>query len=92
MLNLIIHGSNKAIYVIMGEKMTFIVRLELLRAILHKQISWFDRESHAPGVITSITSENVIQLNGMTSEFVSTLAETILMMCFAIFCGVIICW
>ena len=76
----------------MGERMTFTVRLELLRAILHKQISWFDRESHAPGVITSITSENVIQLNGMTSEFVATLGETIGMMVFSILAGVIICW
>ena len=92
MINLFISGSNKAIYVKMGEAMTYKVRIELVRAILHKQISWFDRESHAPGVITSVTSENVVQLNGLSSEFIGTLAETILMMGVSIVGGIVICW
>ena len=76
----------------MGEKMTFQVRVQLLKALFHKQISWFDRESAAPGVITTITSEKVVQLNGMTTEFLATLAETALMMVVSILAGFLICW
>ena len=92
MISFFISGSNKAIYVVMGEAMTYKVRVELIRAIFHKQISWFDRESHAPGVITSVTSENIVQLNGLSSEFIGTLSETILMMGVSIAGGIVICW
>ena len=66
--------------------------MDLIKSIFHKQISWFDRESRAPGVITKITAENVVQLNGMTSELVATMVETLLMVVFSIVAGVFICW
>ena len=76
----------------MGENLTFRVRLELLHALFHKQICWYDREERAPGIITSYTSKNVIELNGMTTELVATLVEMILMMVVCIGVGAIICW
>ena len=87
-----IFGFNNSAFGFMGEKLTFYLRAELYEETLHKQISWFDRESHAPGVITSVTSENVVQLNGLSSEFIGTLAETILMMGVSIVGGIVICW
>ena len=76
----------------MGENLTYAVRVELIKSLFHKQICWYDRESRAPGVITSITSANVVQLNGMTSELVSTLVEMILMIVVSLTGGILICW
>ena len=85
-------GSQKAIYTVMAENLTFQVRVELIKSLFHKQICWYDRESRAPGVITSITSSNVVQLNGMTSELAGTLVEMILMMVVSLTGGLLICW
>ena len=76
----------------MGENLTFRVRLELLHALFHKQICWYDREERAPGIITSYTSKNVVELNGMSTELVATLVELILMMIVCIGIGAFICW
>ena len=92
MVAYLVTGSQKAIYTVMGENLTYAVRLELIKSLFHKQICWYDRESRAPGVITSITSSNVVQLNGMTSELVSTLVEMILMIVVSLTGGILICW
>ena len=85
-------GSQKAIYSVMAENLTYQVRVELIKALFHKQICWYDRESRAPGVITSITSSNVVHLNGMTSELAGTLVEMILMIVVSLTGGILICW
>ena len=64
-----------------GENLILNVRKELISAILHKQLSWFDSESRAPGVITSVFSEDISTLNAMTSETIIVLAEAILGLC-----------
>ena len=64
-----------------GENLILNVRKELINAILHKQLSWFDSESRAPGVITSVFSEDISTLNAMTSETIIVLAEAILGLC-----------
>ena len=76
----------------MGERLSYTIRVSLLESVLHKQISWFDSEHHAPGIITKIMSENVIDLNGMTSELIVTVVEAILMLLFAVIGGIIICY
>ena len=35
-------GSEKAIFYVMGERLSYTVRMELFKSILHKQISWFE--------------------------------------------------
>mmetsp|Transcript_9302 Transcript_9302/g.12649 ORF Transcript_9302/g.12649 Transcript_9302/m.12649 type:complete len:331 (+) Transcript_9302:868-1860(+) len=79
-------GSNKAMFGVTGENLTFNVRRDLIRGILFKQVQWFDREDRAPGILTNVLSEDVTSLNGMTTETVSTLVEA----CMGLFLGVII--
>lgn len=53
-----------------GENLSCNVRNDLMRSILYKQISWFDNEKRAPGILTTIFAEDVSVLNGMTTETV----------------------
>ena len=68
-------ACEKSLFIIMGEKMTLAIRKQLIEEILHKQVSWFDREDRAPGIITNIISSDIASLNGMTSEVLVTLFE-----------------
>jgi len=70
-----IAGTEKTLFGITGENLTFNVRTELIRGIIYKQVQWFDREDRAPGILTNVLSEDVTSLNGMTTEVVSTLVE-----------------
>jgi hypothetical protein len=79
-------------FAFMSERLIYSVRTELFTELLHKQISWFDSESRAPGIITKVMSENVTDLNGMTSEYIITVVEAIVMVCTAVIGGAIICW
>lgn len=71
---------------ITGENLTYNVRKELMRGILYKQVQWFDREDRASGILTSVLSEDVCALNGMTTEVISTLMEAAL----GIFLGLLV--
>ena len=77
---------------VMGERLIKKLRVQLLTAILHKQISWFDREDRAPGILTSVMSEDVAALNGMTAEVVVTIVEVIFGMFAGITLAIIVCW
>mmetsp|Transcript_33800 Transcript_33800/g.44614 ORF Transcript_33800/g.44614 Transcript_33800/m.44614 type:complete len:284 (-) Transcript_33800:1325-2176(-) len=76
----------------MGEKLTLHLRMMLIEEILHKQISWFDREDRAPGIITNTISSNIASLNGMTSEVLVTLWELACIMLIGMIGGAIFCW
>ena len=82
----------KTLFVRMSEGLTCTVRKELFKAIFHKQVSWFDNETHAPGVISSLMTENITQLNGMTSEFLAVIFESVLIVLFATCVGFLISW
>jgi ATP-binding cassette subfamily B (MDR/TAP) protein 1 len=38
-------------------------------------VSWFDRKEKAPGILTNILSEDITNLNGLTSETICTIIE-----------------
>ena len=76
----------------MGEKLTYTLRVSLIEEIMHKQISWFDREDRASGIITSIVSSNITSLNGMTTEVLVTLFELLAVCVVGITIGAFICW
>jgi len=42
-----------------GENLTFSVRKELIRALLYKQLSWYDSESRAPGILCTNFAEDI---------------------------------
>ena len=59
---------------------------------MHKQISWFDREDRAPGIITKVISADVALLNGMTAEMLVTLFELVFMMAIGLVGGIYFSW
>lgn len=61
-----------------GEGLTTNVRIDLVKGIIYKQLCWFDSESKAPGVLTNVLSEDVTQLNGMTTELMAVMVEAAL--------------
>jgi ATP-binding cassette subfamily B (MDR/TAP) protein 1 len=46
--------------------------------LIYKQVSWFDRKSKAPGILSNIFSEDITNLNGLTTELVGTLLESLI--------------
>ena len=90
--SVLISGSERSIFGAMGENLSYSLRIELITGVVYKQISWFDREDRAPGILTGVFSENIIELNGMTSEVVVTIVEVCCSMAFGIIGGFIICW
>jgi ABC-type multidrug transport system fused ATPase/permease subunit len=49
----------------------------LYRSLIYKQVSWFDRKEKAPGIITNILSEDINSLNGLTTELMATIIESV---------------
>jgi len=76
----------------MGEKLTFKLRMLIVEEIMHKQISWFDNENRAPGIITDTISSNIALLNGMTSEVVVTLFELVCIVTIGMAAGIYFNW
>ena len=68
-------GSEQAMYGMAGEHLTTNVRKELMEGIIYKQLSWFDSETKAPGMLTNIMAEDMSALNGMTTETISVLVQ-----------------
>ena len=87
-----IMAVEKSMFGVMGERLTFNLRCMLIEEILHKQLSWFDREDRAPGIITNTVSANIASLNGMTSEVIVTLFELSCIMIIGMTVGLVICW
>ena len=76
----------------MGEKLTLTLRIKIIEEILHKQISWFDREDRAPGIITNIIASNIASLNGMTSEVLVTVFEVVCVVVIGMAVSLWMCW
>jgi ATP-binding cassette subfamily B (MDR/TAP) protein 1 len=92
LISVLITGTERTLFGVMGERLSYVLRLDLLKGIMYKQVSWFDREDRAPGILTNIMSENITELNGMTSETVVTVVEVIFSLTFGILGGFILCW
>lgn len=43
---------------------------------MFKNVAWFDSKKRAPGILSTIFSEDISNLNGLSTEIVGTLAET----------------
>ena len=56
----------KFMFAISGENVTTTIRHELFESLLHKQVSWFDRKSRAPGIISNMLSEDVTNVLALT--------------------------
>jgi len=71
-------SMTSCMYGVGGENLTCEVRNELIKGIIYKQYCWFDNEQHAPGVLTNVINEDVMALNGMTTETLATATTAIL--------------
>lgn len=58
-----------------GENLSQALRMELFSAILHKHIGWFDDKEKAPGVLTKTLTEDINQVNGLTTESIGIILE-----------------
>jgi len=87
-----IAATEKALFGVSGETLTAGVRKSLIRAVMYKQLSWFDDERRAPGVLSSYFSEDVASLNGLTTETMSTLVEAICGLTAGVVVALYFCW
>ena len=87
-----IGATEKSLFGIMGEKMTAQLQIKLVEEIMHKQVSWFDREDRAPGIITSVISSDIASLNGMTSEVLVTIFELVAIIIIGMSAGLYFNW
>jgi ABC-type multidrug transport system fused ATPase/permease subunit len=87
-----LHIIEKMLFSVTGENLTAAVRVDLLKGLLFKQLSWFDSESRAPGILTNVLSEDVQSLNGMTTETISTLVEAFLGLTLGLCISLYLCW
>jgi ABC-type multidrug transport system fused ATPase/permease subunit len=76
-----IAAIEKSLFGVTGETLTAGVRKDLIRAVIYKQLNWFDDERRAPGVLSSYFSEDVACLNGLSTETMSTLVCVALYFC-----------
>jgi ATP-binding cassette subfamily B (MDR/TAP) protein 1 len=88
----IFNGLERTLIGVCGENLTYSVRLELIRSIMYKQLSWFDHESRAPGVLTGILSEDISTLNGMTTETLGVMVEAVMGLAFGVLIGIYFSW
>lgn len=91
-LSMVISGAERSLFGVMGERLSYTLRLDLLEGVLYKQISWFDREERAPGILTNIMAENITELNGMSTELLVTIVEVIFSLAFSCAFGIFLCW
>jgi ATP-binding cassette subfamily B (MDR/TAP) protein 1 len=87
-----IAAIEKSLFGVTGETLTAGVRKDLIRAVMYKQLSWFDDERRAPGVLSSYFSEDVACLNGLSTETMSTLVEAICGLVLGVVVALYFCW
>lgn len=61
-----------------GENLTLLLRIKLFDAVLRKHVGWFDSADKAPGILTNIITEDISQVNGLTTEVVGIIVEAAL--------------
>ena len=74
----------KFLFGLIGENITLHIRQSLYAALIKKHIGWFDKRENAPGVLTSVLASDVQTLNGMSTEGLAVICESM----FALICGI----
>ena len=44
----------RSLFGVMGEKLIAVLRRQMLQEMLYKQVSWYDRQDRAPGIISNL--------------------------------------
>lgn len=83
---------NRYLFSLVGENLTYTLRKLLFEGIIYKHMAWFDSKDKAPGVLTNVLSEDIILLNGLTTETLSIYAEAICAMIIGIILAFYFSW
>lgn len=59
---------------------------------MYKNVAWFDRKSRAPGILSTVFSEDISNLNGLSTEIVGTMSETAFCLIFGIWLSAFFEW
>ena len=75
-----------------GDNLSYTLRVKLFAAILRKHVGWFDSKDRAPGVLTNILIEDLIKVNGLTTESLGILIEAALGLIASCLLCFVFCW
>jgi ATP-binding cassette subfamily B (MDR/TAP) protein 1 len=53
------------------------MRVMLFEGIIYKHVSWFDSKDKATGVLSNVLSEDITLLNGLSTESISIILESL---------------
>ena len=73
----IVQICQRLAFAVLGENLTFNVRMKLFDSIIYKHIGWFDSKAKAPGILSNVLSEDISLLNGLSTETISILSEAL---------------
>lgn len=68
--------TQKFMFGVVGENITFAMREKLYGALVKKNIGWFDLRENAPGVLNSVLASDVQALNGASTEGTAVVMES----------------
>ncbi|CDW72274.1 abc transporter [Stylonychia lemnae] len=68
---------NRGIHRQLSENLSCNIRVKLYKNIMKRNYSWFDNQERAPGILSSYLTEEVNNLNGLTSEAFTNILEAI---------------
>jgi len=88
----IVSFLQKYVFMYVGENLTFDVRFALYKGIIYKNIAWFDNKDRAPGILSSVLSEDIGALNGMTTEHLAILLEAALGLIIGVIIAMVHTW
>jgi ATP-binding cassette subfamily B (MDR/TAP) protein 1 len=64
----------------------------LFSSIVYKDIAWFDSKEKAPGVLSNVISEDITLLNGLSTESISILIESVFTLVVGLIIALCLSW
>ncbi len=83
---------NKFSFGVIGENVTLKIRMELYERILRKDIGWFDNKENSGTLLNSIIASDTSVINGVSTESLGTMLESMVGMFSGIGIGFYYCW
>jgi ATP-binding cassette subfamily B (MDR/TAP) protein 1 len=91
-LTLIFSFISKFSFGLLGENVTLKIRFDLYTSILRKNIGWFDDSGNSPSVLTSAMAQDTSIINGVSTESLATILESLFAILVGIGIGFYYCW
>lgn len=91
-LTLLFSFISKFSFNLLGENVTLKIRFDLYRSILRKNIGWFDETGNSPSVLTSAMAEDTSIINGVSTESLATILESLFSILVGVGIGFYYCW